>query len=146
MLVFAGLVAVGESMVFAHKGAKGIVKQRMMAMKTMGDNMKELSKMVTGKTAFDAGKAKTIAVAIKKHADDIPKQFPKGSMQKPTEALPVIWDRWDEFKGHADDLAKLAGVLVQSADAGQTASLATFAKMGKTCSGCHKDFRLKKEK
>ena len=145
LIALAVLAAMGVMTVNAHKGAKGIIKQRMMAMKTMGDSMKELSKMVTGKAAFDAEKTKTIAATIKTHADDIPKQFPTGSMQKPTEALPAIWDKWDEFKGHADDLVKLAGVLVQSADTGPRAALATFSKMGKTCSGCHKDFRQKKD-
>ena len=33
-----------------------------------------------------------------------------------------------------------------AADIGKTAAMGLFAKMGKTCSGCHEDFRKKKEK
>ena len=67
------------STVWAHKGAKGIVMERMNAMKSMGDGMKTLAAMVTGKAPYNAGNAQSIAITIKKHAADIPKQFPKGS-------------------------------------------------------------------
>ncbi len=140
------LAVFGTTIVLAHKGAKGIVMKRMMAMKSMGDGMKDLSQMVTGKTAFDAAKVTGIAKSLKQHAAEIPEQFPKGSMQKPTEALPVIWEKWDDFKGHAENLAELAGELEAAAASGKAASLATFAKIGRTCSGCHQDFRMKKEK
>jgi len=140
------LAIFGTTVVFAHKGAKGIVMKRMMAMKSMGDGMKNLSQMVRGKTAFDAAKVTSIAKSMKQHAAKIPEQFPKGSLQKPTEALPAIWEKWDDFKGHADNLAELAGELEAAAASGKAASLAAFAKIGKTCSGCHQDFRMKKEK
>ncbi|MGI9424590.1 MAG: cytochrome c [Hyphomicrobiaceae bacterium] len=67
-------------------------------------------------------------------------------MQDPTEALPVIWDRWDEFNDRATRLVELAGELQNGATTGKAQSLATFAKIGKTCSGCHDVFRLKKDK
>ena len=135
----------GATTVLAHKGAKGVVMERMMAMKSMGDGMKELSQMVTGKIAFDAAKVTSIAKSLKQHATKIPEQFPKGSLQKPTEALPVIWEKWDDFKGQADNLATLAGELETAAASGKAASLVVFAKIGKSCSACHQDFRLKKE-
>ena len=141
----ASVAIVGATSVFAHKGAKGVVMERMMAMKSMGDGMKELSQMVTGKTAFDAAKVTSIATSLKQHAAKIPEQFPKGSLQKPTEALPVIWEKWDDFKGQANNLATLAGELETAAASGKAASLVVFAKIGKSCSACHQDFRLKKE-
>ncbi len=142
----ASLVTVGISTVHAHKGAKGIVMERMMSMKSMGDGMKSIAAMVTGKAPYDANKTKAISAEIEKHATAIPKQFPKGSIKGPSEALPAIWQDWDDFKGHADDLAKLAGQLASSAENGKTVALGLFAKMGKTCSGCHQDYRQKKEK
>ena len=139
-------VAATISAVQAHKGAKGIVMERMMSMKSMGDGMKTIAAMVTGKAPYDASKTKSIAAEIKKHATGIPTQFPKGSIKGPSEALPAIWNDWDGFKGHADDLAKLADQLAGTADSGKTVALGLFAKMGKTCSGCHQDYRKKKEK
>ena len=67
--MFAIVAAVGVSAVYAHKRANGVIMQRMMAMKTTGDRMKALSKMVTGNTVFDASKTKFITITIKKHAD-----------------------------------------------------------------------------
>lgn len=131
--------------VLAHKGATGVVMQRMMAMKSMGDGMKELAAMVTGKAPYDPGKTKAIATTIKNHAVGIPKQFPKGSIKGPSEALPAIWKDWEGFKRHADDLAGLADNLVSSADNGKAVALGAFAQMGKTCSGCHQDYRKKKK-
>ena len=145
-VTLATVFAVGITAVQAHKGAKGIVMERMMSMKSMGDGMKTIAAMVTGKAPYDASKAKAIAVEIKKHATGIPKQFPKGSIKGPSEALPAIWIDWDGFKGHADELAKFADQLAGTADSGKTVALGLFAKMGKTCSGCHQDYRKKKEK
>ena len=133
------------SAVQAHKGAKGIVMERMMSMKSMGDGMKSIAAMVTGKAPYDATKTKGIAAEIRKHATGIPTQFPKGSINGPSEALPTIWKDWDAFKGHAEELAKLADQLSASADTGKVAALGLFAQMGKTCSGCHQDYRKKKE-
>lgn len=145
LVIAIGLLSAG-SVVLAHKGATGVVKDRMMAMKDMGDNMKALSLMVTGKEPFDTGKTKQIASDIKGHAAKIEAVFPEGSLNPPSEALPKIWTDWDAFVGHAKDLENLAGELEAAAEQGKTASLAAFAKMGKSCSGCHEDFRQKKEK
>lgn len=135
----------GMATVQAHKGAKGIVMQRMMSMKSMGDGMKELAAMVTGKAPYDNVKTKSIAAEIKQHATGISEQFPKGSNKGKSEALPAIWKDWEGFKGHADNLAGLADKLSSSADSGKTVALGLFAQMGKTCSGCHQDYRKKKK-
>ena len=144
-LTAVGLFTIAAPVVQAHKGAKGIVMERMMSMKSMGDDMKTIAAMVTGKAPYDAAKTKSIAAEIEKHASGIAKQFPKGSIKGPSEALPAIWKDWDGFKGHADALAQLAGQLAGTADGGKAAALGVFAKMGKTCSGCHDDYRKKKK-
>ena len=143
--LFGVLFVAGMTAVEAYKGAKGIVMQRMMSMKSMGEGMKELAAMVTGKTPYDATKTKTIATTIKEHAVGIPKQFPKGSNKGKSESLPAIWKDWNSFEGHADNLAGLADKLAGSADSGKTVALGLFAQMGKTCSGCHQDYRKKKK-
>ena len=145
LVLVAASLAVGTTAVLAHKGAKGIVGKRMMTMKHMGDGMKDLAKLVTGKQPFSTSRVESIAGMLKIHAEEIPSQFPKGSLQKPTEALPIIWEKWDEFKASADELATLAVELEKSAAVGKAASLAVFAKIGKSCSSCHEVFRLKKE-
>ena len=144
-LTLAVSLATTLSVVHAHKGATGVVMERMMSMKSMGDGMKSIAAMVTGKAPYDATKTKGIAAELNKHATGIPKQFPKGSIKGPSEALPAIWKDWDAFNGHANELAMLADQLAASADSGKAVALGLFAKMGKTCSGCHQDYRKKKE-
>ena len=56
-----------------------------------------------------------------------------------------MWQNWDDFLGSAKKLEKLAADLQAAADQGQKAALPIFAQMGKQCSGCHEDFRKKKE-
>ena len=145
VLVAVFTVLGATTAVLAHKGATGVVKQRMTAMKSLGDSMKALSLMVTGKAPFSAAETERIATKIKSRAADITRLFPKGSIQGPSEALPNIWTDWDAFTEHAKSLENLAGELEVSADKGKAASRVVFAKMGKTCSGCHQDFRQKKE-
>jgi len=144
-IAIASIVIADITTVQAHKGAKGVVMERMMAMKSMGDGMKTIAAMVTGKAPYDASTTKTIAAEINQHAVSIPKHFPKGSIDGPSEALPSIWEDWDGFKVHADQLSKLAVQLADAADTGKAAALSLFAQMGKTCSGCHQDYRQKKE-
>jgi cytochrome c556 len=71
--------------------------------------------------------------------------FPEGSTEKPSEALPAIWQDWDEFvaiseqmKTDAKQLSEIAGA-ASSADAIK----AQFAAVGKSCGSCHEKFRLK---
>ena len=94
VILIAGILAAASAgSVLAHKGAKGIVGERMMTMKHMGEGMKTMAAMVTGKAPFAAGKVEGIAAKLKQHAAEIPGQFPKGSLQKPTEALPATRQR-----------------------------------------------------
>lgn len=139
----AGFIAIQTAQ--AHKGASGVVKQRMTAMKEMGESMKALSLMVTGKQPYDAKSVQAIAATLKGHAGHLPMLFPKGSIKAPSEATPKIWTNWDDFKGQADKLAALADGLASAAPQGRTAAIGHFAKLGKACSGCHEDYRAKKK-
>ena len=172
----AGGVLVSAPDANAHKGAKGIVKQRMDMMKSIGASMKSIKKMLQGEVAYDAAKVREAAGVIKKHAGEpMVKLFPKGSMQKPTEATAQIWEDWDGFKAISMRLRDYAGALEQSADrnsgmaeaSGMAATLmssdiaeggwpsaselaqmppqATFMAITKTCKSCHQSFRKKKE-
>lgn len=131
--------------VYAHKGATGVVKQRMGAMKDMAKGTKTLALMVTGKKPFDAGAVKDVAASLKQHSEEIPKLFPKGSNKHPSEATENIWTDWDDFKEYAASLGKLAGELDAVAQQGKGDVTIVFAKIGKTCSGCHEEFRKKKK-
>ena len=110
----------------AHKGAKGVVKERMDAMKSIGDSMKAIKKMLQGEMAYDAAKLKKAAGTIRAHAGEpLTKLFPKDSLQKPTEATPKIWEDWEGFKANAMRLRDYAGALENSAERRGTAAEAS---------------------
>ena len=131
----------------AHQGATGVIKERMDMMEDIGDNMKGMKAMVQRKQAFDATKMAMYAESIQKASLDMKKVFPEGSLQHPSEALPSIWQNWDKFSSLADQLVAESEKLREMAKTqDQRAVMKQFARVGKTCRGCHTDFRKKKDK
>ncbi|MDJ0834437.1 MAG: cytochrome c [Gammaproteobacteria bacterium] len=137
----------GLNQATAHKGATGIVKERMDLMKQVGKDMKSLKAMVRGNTAYDPQLVGRISSSLGEAAKQIPGQFPEGSLQHPTEARPQIWQRWDKFTDYARQLEDESLRLRQIAASGDRQSIQyQFRQLNKTCLGCHKSFRKKKKK
>lgn len=140
-------VLAGSANLMAHGGAKGIVKERMEVMKSIGKAMKSISKMARGKAPLDADKVAASARSIARHGQRIPAMFPKGSSQGVTEASPRIWQDPEGFKQGTQqmvDAARSLEAAARSDDAGNVK--AAFASLGKTCGTCHKQFRIKKKR
>lgn len=135
----------------AHQGATGVVKERMDAMKSMGDDMKVLGAMLKGETAYDPVRVKGIARAVAKHGGDAMTQlFPEGSTQHPSEALPAIWSDWSRFQTLAEEMQDLAEKLETAAAIGSTSAppkdvLQLTRALGKSCKACHDDFRQRQQ-
>src|SRR5262245_49271303 len=124
--------------------AEDIIKTREADMKDMGKSLKAIKGIIdSGGNAADVVAPANRIVEV---AGLIPSLFPKGSDQGKTGALPVIWEKWDAFTKHADDLKTEATML---ASAGQSRDLATVRakcdKTAKVCGACHKDFRKKED-
>lgn len=143
--LIAGITLSGG--VLAHGGAKGVIKERMSVMKNIGKEMKKAGAMIKGKEAFDSKRISTYAKTISETSPGIPDLFPQHSLQKPTEALPAIWEEWDQFSALSLKLTEEAGKLHDVAQNGDRRAITMqFAKVGKVCSGCHTDYRKKQEK
>lgn len=127
----------------AHSGATGIVAERMEAMKDIAAQMKTLGTMLKGEREWDSETAASAASTIAGHAAEIPRQFPDGSVQPPSEARPAIWKDWDGFTETAQALESAAAALAETAWAAEDAAAIrpAFAAVGGTCSACHEDFR-----
>ncbi|MHA3980962.1 c-type cytochrome [Halovulum sp. GXIMD14794] len=116
MIVGGVAAAALATAVFAHEGATGVVKDRMEAMKAMGESVKTLSAMMRGETALDPEVVRTEAERIADHAGEaMTELFPDGSTGKPSEAKEAIWSDWDDFAALADDLAEGAKGLALAA-------------------------------
>jgi cytochrome c556 len=143
--LFVLTISINSASVTAHGGAKGIVKERMELMKDIGKAMKSLGAMGRGKAPLDSAKIKAAAGSIARHGQKIPALFPKGSSKGVTEASPRIWKDPEGFQKSTNEMVAAArNIAGQSENAAELK--AAYRRLGKTCSACHKLYRVKKKK
>lgn len=153
-VVCAVCIALLAIPISAHDGATGIIKHRMDSMKSLRDASKSVGNMFKGKTDYDVNAMRSASETFIKHGEVMPSQFPDTTESREgheTEALPVIWENWDEFTALADkftqDSRAFDAIVVElqalpklDKDSIRTARTAFF-KAVKNCSGCHEQFR-----
>lgn len=126
----------------AHDGATGVVKERMEVMKSIRDDMKSLRNVVRGRDTYNQRKFLDRVQSIKAVSGDIPALFPEGSLQKPSEALPAIWDNWDDFTSQANNFHESVISLEQAVMSDDLRSIkSTFRSVAQTCKACHDDYQ-----
>ncbi len=130
----------------AHSGATGIVKERMMAMKEIAAATKSIAKLDWANVDTARVKLKRSALVLNKHASEMGELFPEGSIQGPSEAIPAIWERPEEFQKIANLLETASAQLAQMSDDASSKSeiQPVFLQIAGTCKGCHQEFRQKK--
>lgn len=114
-----GILLAATSLVgaFAHDGATGIVGERMGGMMMLGDQMKLLNGHFGGSQSLPDKQLAMIGSMIESHSGEaMLSLFPEGSIDGPSEALPVIWSNWEEFEELATRLASLASEFVEVVD------------------------------
>ena len=106
---------------FAHKGATGIVKERM-------DNFKAsqlaLKQVLGASKRNDFEAIVPLANQIKNWAEIMPIKFPSGGDGSPSEAAPAIWRDFEGFKSAAKrnfEAASFLEVTALNGDAKATA-------------------------
>lgn len=139
MLLLAGTLA-------AHEGATGIVKKRMDGMIIMRDQTRKVADMFKGKAVFNSKEIESAAILFVQHGKRIPQLFPETRESQTldhSEALPLIWLQWDDFKGLSDrlviDSEALKKLLADTRD--QSILKKAFFDTTRSCSGCHKKYR-----
>jgi len=143
----AGLAAISiGGLAFAHSGATGIVKDRMESMKSIAGSMKAISKLDWAKPKKARASLLKNAEAISGHASHMVKMFPEGSIKRPSEAIPAIWEKPDEFARLAEALETRAAELAAMAPKVSSGDeiKPQVASLGETCKTCHEGFRKKK--
>jgi cytochrome c556 len=145
----AWIKAVGVAVALTAGGvaawaADDIIKTREADMKLMGKQLKAIKGIIdSGGDAADVVEPVNKIVEV---AGLIPSLFPKGSDQGKTGAKPEIWENWDEFTQHANDLKNEGTMLASAAQSGDLATVrAQFDKTAKVCGACHKTFRKKED-
>lgn len=124
----------------AHGGVGNpAVKARMELMTDIKDATGIIGGMAKGKMAFDPDRAAAARAALRSSAEKIAEAFEDPAVDPKSEALPEIWENWDDFSAKAD-------ALVQAASGMETGTLegvqAGLGALGASCGGCHKLYRM----
>lgn len=128
---------------FAHEGVKNPgVMARMHAMKDMGADLKALGRMTLGAVPFDEKAAEAYLNDLRLEAREIVTLFEGADEDPKSEALPVIWDNFEDFSKRARALeaylAAQAGTVMSVQDLEPI-----FATLSADCRACHKIYREK---
>jgi cytochrome c556 len=142
----AALAISGGYLAAADPSPAEIIKARQEKLKDLGEQMKTIGGQAKSGTLDRAimGEAAKKAAA---YAKDLPNWFPKGTGPEAgvkTAAKPEIWAQPADFQAAAEKLPPEAEKLVEVVANGDTPTIfAQLQATGKTCQGCHKQFRVK---
>lgn len=119
---------------------------RQSLFKVLFYNLSTISGMARGTVEFDAAIAERNANRIAALAPMIPEMFAAHDTRAfdvETEALPIIWDRMDEFQEKASNLVNAANTFAATARTGdRNAIIGGIRAFGGTCGNCHETFRV----
>ena len=133
-------IAIPVTLVFAHSGATGIIKERMDMFKKNKDNLKAIKSHIRSE---DYGPIVKFAEEIGDWAVKMPEYFPEGSNEKPSQASPAIWADFDGFKNAAMKNETAARQLIAAAEAeDREAVLGGFKAVAASCKSCHQSYKL----
>lgn len=145
-LVSATLLAMSFTATAQHafNNADKAVEYRQKALSIMQNNFAVMGDMVKGDIEFDG-------VIFTERANDFAalSAIPWIGFSQPgaqpgnnTDALPAIWDNWDDFVERAEQLQNDAKALQAAAAAGDQADIRkAFMAAARNCKGCHDQYK-----
>lgn len=142
--VLAATLATGVSLVaLAAVRPERAIHYRQGIYTAMGWNFHPMADMVRGKAPFDQAEFAQRAQRIAFYSRQLLEGFPPGSDKGVrTEALPAIWQNFDDFKSKLSDFQTAADHLAKVAQGNDiAASKQAFMDTAKTCKACHDKYR-----
>ena len=124
---------------YAHEGAKGIIKERMDKFKMSKNLMKKINRGLQNDDLVIIEKS---AQTLLDWSKEMSNYFPEGSDTTPSEASSDIWLDPEGFKVAIKnfELASLE-LITQSQNKDFDMTVNSFRNLAKTCKGCHQKFR-----
>ena len=124
---------------YAHEGAKGIIKERMDKFKMSKSLMKKINKGLQNDNFIIIEKS---AQTLLNWSKEMSSYFPEGSDTPPSEASSDIWLDPEGFKIAIKnfELASLE-LITQSQSENFDMTVNSFRNLAQTCKGCHQKFR-----
>jgi cytochrome c556 len=118
------------------------IKYRKAAMTVMAAHFGRIGAVVKGARPFNAAEVQGNAAVVETMSKLPFDAFGAGTDKGETRAKPEIWTNPDKFKASADQMQKAILALSAAAKSGNPDQLkSAFGDVGKTCKGCHDDFR-----
>ncbi|WP_417689817.1 c-type cytochrome [Pseudidiomarina sp.] len=128
----------------AFNDADKAVEYRQKALSVMQNNFAYMGDMLKGDMPFDAAifaeRAETFAALASVPWVGFSQE---GAMPgSNTDALPAIWDNWDDFQERAEQLQMDANALTAAAATGDQGQMrSAFMTAAKNCKGCHDQYK-----
>ena len=139
--IAAAVIGIGSTgSVWADEGA---LNHRKAVMKAIGGHMGAIVAIIKGQVPFKED-LKGHAHAMAELAKTSAKIFPKGSDVGQTTISPAVWEKPAEFDAALKAFQTASADLVTAADGGFDSFMGKFGALGKSCKGCHSNFRVKK--
>jgi cytochrome c556 len=104
--------------------------------------MKEDGGILRSALRLEGADAVAAAGTLLKNFTNFPALFREGSITDKSEALPVIWEKWDVFTGLFAEAQASAAAALAAANAGDMAGYQAGIKgIQPLCGTCHQQFR-----
>ncbi|WP_093310902.1 c-type cytochrome [Allopseudospirillum japonicum] len=125
--------------------AQDAIEYRRAVFQLVKWNFAPMGDMVKGKTEFDAERFEVLAQRLAALSEMPLEGFSvEGSDKGDTKARAEIWSQWDDFAAGMQQFEKNAQELASVASSGDLEQIKpAFAAVGKTCKGCHDNFKDK---
>jgi len=129
---------------FAQVKPEVLVKQRQAAMTLQGKYMGPMGAMAAGKAPYNADTVAFNAAMLDALSRMPWDGFAESTRGEKSAALPAVWSDGAKFKAAQDNFQNAVQALVKVSRGGDEATQkAAIGAVGKTCGGCHQDFRQK---
>ena len=133
LIVFYGSLSFADS--------HGIIKYRQNVMKSTAGHMGAIVDILKNRLPLEAHIVDH-ARSMLQISRMILSMFPKGSGKGRTKSKQAIWENWSKFESAANEFERESEKLSEVAESGDMEALAKQVRAtGKTCSGCHRNFR-----
>ena len=119
----------------------GIIKYRQNVMKSTAGHMGAIVDILKNGLPLEAH-VSDHARSMLQNSRMTLLMFPEGSGKGRTKSKQEIWENWSKFESAANDFERESEKLSEVAESGDMEALAKQVRAtGKTCSGCHRNFR-----
>lgn len=129
---------------WVYADAEGEIKYRQGVMGAVGGHMSSMAAILRNQVHLEDLTLHADAMADLAYV--VPNVFPEGSGDGKTEALPEIWQQPEDFQQRMDDFVEASRAMAAAAKTGEMSEIGpAIDSLGKSCKGCHDNYREEHE-